>query len=108
MSSEEIKDILTENTPLYGVLADLIVEYTQPIKFKVGDILCDNIGQPMFVIIKRNRKSFRVRYFNRDRKYKLGDKKAVEKEPRLLLNYNSADDILRNSQWNENLTRLNE
>jgi hypothetical protein len=43
-----------------------------------------------------------------DSNYKLGDKKTVEKAPRLLLNCNSADDILRNEKWNKNLTILNE
>jgi len=43
-----------------------------------------------------------------DSNYKLGDKKAVEKAPHLLLDYNSADEILGNNQWNENLTKLTE
>jgi len=43
-----------------------------------------------------------------DTNYKLGDKKAVEKAPRLLFEYNSASGILGNTQWNENLTKLNE
>ena len=43
-----------------------------------------------------------------DTNYKLGDKKAVEKAPHLLFEYNSASDILKNTQWNENLTKLNE
>jgi len=42
-----------------------------------------------------------------DSNYKLGDKKAVETAPRLLLNYKSASDILDNDQWNKNLTILN-
>jgi len=42
-----------------------------------------------------------------DTNYKLGDKKAVEKAPHLLFEYNSASDILKNTQWNENLTKLN-
>jgi single-stranded DNA-specific DHH superfamily exonuclease len=43
-----------------------------------------------------------------DSNYKLGDKKAVEKAPHLLLTYNSAADILNNAIWNENYTKLNE
>jgi single-stranded DNA-specific DHH superfamily exonuclease len=43
-----------------------------------------------------------------DSNYKLGDKKTVENAPHLLLNYNSADEILRNEKWNKNLTALNE
>lgn len=43
-----------------------------------------------------------------DTNYKLGDKKAVEKAPRLLFEYNSTSGILGNTQWNENLTKLNE
>lgn len=43
-----------------------------------------------------------------DTNYKLGDKKAVEKAPHLLFEYNSASDILKNTQLNENLTKLNE
>ena len=43
-----------------------------------------------------------------DSNYKLGDKKAVEKAPHLLLTYNSANDILNNAIWNDNYTKLNE
>jgi len=43
-----------------------------------------------------------------DSNYKIGDKKAVEKAPHLLLNYTSANEILENNQWNKNLTKLNE
>lgn len=43
-----------------------------------------------------------------DSNYKIGDKKAVEIAPRLLLNYTSANEILENTQWNKNLTKLNE
>ncbi len=42
-----------------------------------------------------------------DTNYKLGDKKAVEKVPRLLFEYKSADSILKNIQWNQNLRKLN-
>jgi len=41
-----------------------------------------------------------------DSNYKLGDKKAVEEAPHLLLEYKGANDILNNNQWNENLTVL--
>ena len=41
-----------------------------------------------------------------DSNYKLGDKKAVETAPHLLLNYKSAGDILDNYQWNKNFTTL--
>jgi len=34
-----------------------------------------------------------------DSNYKIGDKKAVEKAPRLLLTYTSANEILENTQW---------
>lgn len=43
-----------------------------------------------------------------DSSYKIGDGKSVEKAPHLLLNYTSANEILENTQWNENLTKLNE
>lgn len=43
-----------------------------------------------------------------DTNYKLGNKKAVEKAPHLLFGHNLASDILKNTQWNENLTKLNE
>lgn len=42
-----------------------------------------------------------------DSNYKIGDKNAVEEAPHLLLSYNSAEYILENHQWNENLTKLN-
>ena len=42
-----------------------------------------------------------------DSNYKLGDKEAVEKAPRLLFEYNSAGSILKNIKWNENLKKLN-
>jgi single-stranded DNA-specific DHH superfamily exonuclease len=41
-----------------------------------------------------------------DSNYKLGDKKAVENAPHLLLNINSAEEILNNQVWNENLSKL--
>ncbi len=43
-----------------------------------------------------------------DSNYKLGDKQSVEKAPHLLLENDSASDILNNKIWNENLTRLND
>jgi len=43
-----------------------------------------------------------------DSNYKLGDKKAVENAPHLLLQYNAPADILNNPEWNKNLTRLTE
>jgi single-stranded DNA-specific DHH superfamily exonuclease len=43
-----------------------------------------------------------------DSNYKLGDKKAVEKAPHLLLTHASPDDILNNKKWNVNLTKLND
>ncbi|MDH7517872.1 MAG: DHH family phosphoesterase [Candidatus Thermoplasmatota archaeon] len=43
-----------------------------------------------------------------DSNYKLGDKKAVEKAPHLLLTYNDADEILKNEKWNKNLITLND
>jgi len=42
-----------------------------------------------------------------DSNYKLGDKKAVEKAPTLLLKNISAEYILKNKQWNNNLNKLN-
>ena len=41
-----------------------------------------------------------------DSNYKLGDKKTVENAPHLLLNISSAEEILNNPVWNENLTKL--
>lgn len=43
-----------------------------------------------------------------DSNYKMGDKKAVEQAPLQLINHDSAECILENSQWNENLTKLDE
>ncbi|KYK30013.1 single-stranded DNA-specific exonuclease [Thermoplasmatales archaeon SG8-52-1] len=43
-----------------------------------------------------------------DSNYKLGDKKTVEKAPHMLLENGSANDILNNKIWNENLNKLNE
>jgi len=42
-----------------------------------------------------------------DSNYKLGDKNAVEKAPRQLQGNASADNILKNIQWNKNFTMLN-
>jgi hypothetical protein len=42
-----------------------------------------------------------------DSNYKIGDKKAVEHAPRLLLEESAAGDILQNQQWKSNLRRLN-
>jgi single-stranded DNA-specific DHH superfamily exonuclease len=41
-----------------------------------------------------------------DTNYKLGDKKAVEQAPHILLTYNTANDILTNKTWNDNFTKL--
>jgi len=43
-----------------------------------------------------------------DSNYKLGNKKAVEKAPRLLFECNSVSSILKNIEWNENLKMLDE
>ncbi len=43
-----------------------------------------------------------------DSSYKIGDKKAVEKAPHLLLEYDSPYDILDNEKWNNNIKMLNE
>jgi single-stranded DNA-specific DHH superfamily exonuclease len=42
-----------------------------------------------------------------DSNYKLGDKSAVEETPHTLLTYTNSNDILNNSKWNENYTKLN-
>jgi hypothetical protein len=42
-----------------------------------------------------------------DSNYKLGDKKAVEEAPNILLNYDSADEIFGNKVWIENYNNLN-
>ena len=41
-----------------------------------------------------------------DSNYKIGDKNAVEQTPRLLLNHDSPEYILKNHLWKKNLTRL--
>lgn len=41
-----------------------------------------------------------------DTNYKVGDRKAVEEAPRLLLDYGSPGDLLGNPQWNGNLRIL--
>ncbi len=41
-----------------------------------------------------------------DSSYKVGDKKAVEEAPHLLIKYNDARKILQNMQWNKNLVLL--
>lgn len=41
-----------------------------------------------------------------DSNYKVGDREAVMKAPRLLKMYNTEDDILENKQWAENLSHL--
>jgi len=43
-----------------------------------------------------------------DSNYKLGNKTTVEKAPHILLSNGSAEDILSNKIWNENLSKLNE
>ena len=43
-----------------------------------------------------------------DSNYKLGDKKIVEAAPHYLLENGSAEDILNNSEWNQNLTKLDD
>ena len=42
-----------------------------------------------------------------DTNYKIGNKESVEKTPHILLNYSSADQILKNKIWNENYDNLN-
>jgi single-stranded DNA-specific DHH superfamily exonuclease len=41
-----------------------------------------------------------------DSSYKIGNKEQVEETPHMLLTIDSAEDILSNRQWNENLTKL--
>ncbi len=41
-----------------------------------------------------------------DSNYKIGDKKAVEEAPKLLLKINNPNDILENSKWNKNLRNI--
>lgn len=43
-----------------------------------------------------------------DSNYKIGDKKAVEKAPQVLLGKSSAEIIINNTTWNENYKKLNE
>ena len=43
-----------------------------------------------------------------DSNYKLGDKKAVENAPHILLNNDSSKEILENEQWNDNYVKLEE
>jgi len=43
-----------------------------------------------------------------DSNYKLGDKKAVESAPHILLENSNVSNILENTQWNKNLAKLSE
>jgi single-stranded DNA-specific DHH superfamily exonuclease len=75
---------IKNNKQIYKIITD----FCQKNKLKFGDML-------------------KIVYLL-DSNYKLGDKKTVEKAPHLLLACNSADEILRNEKWNQNLAILNE
>lgn len=98
-----VNDYLGNSLNIYAILG-IIGDHEQKIKnneefYKIITDFC-----------KENRISFdellKMVYLI-DTNYKKGDKLAVEEAPIKLLRFDSADDILYNKSWNENLEKIN-
>jgi len=99
-----VNDYLGNDINLFAILG-IVGDHEQKIKnnkkfIKIIDDFCkennltfDLLHQMMYLL---------------DTNYKLGDKRFVEEAPHFLLKNGSPQDILNNTQWNENLTKLNE
>ena len=99
-----INDFLGNNLNLFAILG-IVGDHEQKIKnnkdfYKKITDFCDNNNLEFKDMLKMT--------YLMDSNYKLGDKNAVEKAPHLLLANDSADYILNNKTWNENLQKLNE
>lgn len=99
-----INDFLGNNINLFALLG-IVGDHEQKIKnnkdfYKKITDFCDNNNLEFNDMLKMT--------YLMDSNYKLGDKTAVEKAPHLLLVNDSADYILNNKTWNENLQKLNE
>ena len=98
-----INNFLGNNVNLFALLG-IVGDYEQKIKNN------DKIYRLITDFCQKNNLTFddmlKMVYLL-DTNYKLGDKNAVEKAPHLLQGNISADDILKNTQWNKNFTMLN-
>jgi len=99
-----INDFLGNKINLFALLG-IVGDYEQKIKnnkkfFKIINEFCQNNNLTFDDMLKM--------VYLLDSNYKLGDKKTVEEAPHFLLKNGSAEDILNNTQWNENFTKLDE
>ncbi|UCF49158.1 MAG: single-stranded DNA-specific exonuclease [Thermoplasmatales archaeon] len=98
-----VNDFLGNDVNLFGLLG-IVGDHEQKIKnnkefFEKITVFCNENNLKFEDMLKMA--------YLLDSNYKLGDKSAVEKAPYLLLETNSANGILENKIWNENLAKLN-
>lgn len=98
-----INDYIGNKTNLYALLG-VVGDHEQKIKnntefYKKITDFCKNNNLEFDDMLKM--------VYLMDSNYKINDKKAVEQAPHILKN-NSAEDILNNKKWNENLAILDE
>jgi len=99
-----VNQYLSKPVNLFALLG-IVGDYEQKIKnnkafYQIITDFCDENNLDFDDMLKMS--------YLLDSNYKLGNKEAVEKAPHLLLSYSSADEILNNTTWNENFTKLNE
>ena len=97
-----VNDFLKNKVNLFAILG-VIGDHEQKIKKnKKFSMIIDEF-------CKNNKLSFNELHkmtYLIDSNYKLGDKKAVEKAPHILLGYEKGEQILDNNKWNKNLGNL--
>ncbi len=98
-----INQYLNNSINLYALLG-IVGDHEQKIKnnhqiFNIITNFCNNHNLTFDDMLKM--------VYLLDSNYKIGDKKAVEKAPNLLLNFTSPSNIFEHIQWNENLKKLN-
>jgi nanoRNase/pAp phosphatase (c-di-AMP/oligoRNAs hydrolase) len=99
-----INDFLENDVNLFALLG-IIGDHEQKIK---ND---KKINKTIDEFCEKNNLSFddlHKMVYLLDSNYKLGDKKIVEEAPHFLLKNGTAKDILNNTQWNENLRKIDE
>ena len=99
-----VNDFLGNSLNLYSILG-VLGDHEQKIKnnkkiFKKITDFCNENNISFKELLKM--------VYLLDTNYKTGDKKAVEEAPKILLKFNSPDDILNHKKWNENHNKINQ